>query len=170
MFQHLEALSLIDRTELIGEIVGDIGPGLKKSTTLMFLDRARRLLPSSPRAEDQDEMEVLLSFVSPYSLVDPNRGFEIVEPLIDQFNDLTIAAVTMNGFPKKYYEDGDFITDGGTALSDMLDKLSTALGHLALANFQRAKADADRIRTPRARIEMHLAIASCAISGCDEDE
>jgi hypothetical protein len=170
MFQHLEALSLIDRTELIGEIVGDIGPGLKKSTTLMFLDRARRLLPSSPRAEDEDEMAVLLSFVSPYSLVDPNRGFEIIEPLIDQFNDLTIAAVTMNGFPKKYYEDGDFITDGGTALSDMLDKLSTALGHLALANFQRAKADADRIRTPRARIEMHLAIASCAISGCDEDE
>jgi hypothetical protein len=169
-FQHLEILSSSDRTELIGEIVGNIGDGMKKSTTLMFLDRARRLLPSSPRAEDEDELEVLLSFVAPYSLVDPNRGFEIVEPLIDQFNDLSIAAVTMNGFSGTYYQDGDFITDNGTELAEMLDRLSAALGRLALVNFQRAKADADRIRTPSARIEMHLALASCAISGCDEDE
>jgi len=115
-------------------------------------------------------LEALLSLVAPYSLVDPNRGFEIVEPLIDQFNDLSIAAVTMNGFSGTYYEDGDFITDNGTELAEMLDKLSAGLGRLALVNFQRAKTDADRIRTPSARIEMHLALASCAISGCDEDE
>jgi len=170
VLQHLEKLSPDDRSNLVGIVAGEIGPGLKKSTALALLDRARKLLPYSPRAQDEDEVENLLAFVESYSLLDPNRGFEIVEPLIDQFNDLSIAALTMNGFSEIYYQDGDLITTGENAVAVMAIQLAKAVGQLAQANFQRAKSDADRVRPLSVRIKMHLAIASNAISGQDNDD
>ena len=169
-FQFLEKLPVEERKGLIGEIIEWIGPELKKSTSLSILDRARRVLPWSSRAQDEEQLETLLSFVEPYSLLDPNRGFEIVEPLIDQFNDLAAAALTMNGFSDTYYQDGEFITDRRNAVADMAKQLSKALGRLTPANFQRAKADADRVRQTSVRIEMHLAIAARAISDTDDED
>jgi hypothetical protein len=168
-FQFLERLPVDERPRLIVDIVERIGPELKKPTSLYILDRARRALPWSSRARDEGELETLLAFVAPYSLLDPNRGFEIVEPLLDQFNDLANAAVTMNGFSDSYFLDGDFDTDGSNALAGMSNQLSKALGQLTPANFQRAKSDADRIRLTTVRIKMHLAIASRAISGSEAE-
>ena len=168
-FQYLEKLSMDENLVLIEEIVAHVGPELKRSTSLSILDRARRFLPSSSRAQDEEELEALLAFVTPYSLLDPNRGFEIVEPLLDQFNDLAAAALTMNGFSETYYQDGEFITNGSNAVAVMANQLSKALGQLTLANFQRAKSDADRIRPTSVRIKIHLAIAARAISGTDDE-
>jgi hypothetical protein len=159
-----------ERPGWITDMLAEIGPGLKKSSALAILERVRRYLPSSPRAQDADELEILLAFVTPYSLLDPNRGFEVVEPLIDQFNELSIAAITMNGFGNTYYKDGEFITDDDNPIASMANQLKDALGRLTLANFQRAKADADRVRPLNVRIQMHLAIARHAISGLEKDD
>ena len=50
-------------------------------------------------------MEALLQLAAAFSGT-TQAGFEILDPLVDQYNDLAEAARTMNGFGIHYYVDG----------------------------------------------------------------
>jgi hypothetical protein len=152
-----------ERAQIISQIVTQIGPDQKKATALLFLEQARSMLGMSPKAEDQDQMRALVEIARAFSRYDANRGFEIVEPLVDQFNEISGAALTMNGFGQKYYRDGELIMTNGNAVAEAGNQLATALGSLAIANFERAKTAADRIHPTDARIQAYLAIAQQSI-------
>jgi hypothetical protein len=108
-------------------------------------------------------MQALLTIARAFSRFAPDRSFEIVDPLVEQFNEMSVSALTMNGFPEKYYQDGELITNNGNSLAATGDKLSEALSALALMNFERAKAVADRIRPTPVRVQVYLAIAEKAL-------
>jgi len=148
-----------DRAQMLVQIADQIGPGIKKSTALLYLEQARTMLGPSPQAEDQQQMYALLAIGRAFSRLGSSRAFEIVEPLVDQFNDITAAALNMNGFGQKYYQDGEVIMTNGNVVADTGNQLATTLGHLALANFERAKAAADRIHPVELRINVYLNIA-----------
>ena len=94
---------------------------------------------------------------------DSNRAFAILEPLIDQFNDISAAAVVLNGFFQKFYEDGEVILDNGNPVGAVANELTNTLGNLAQTDFDRAKSLADAIHPTDIRLRVYLAIAEHAI-------
>jgi len=152
-----------ERAQILSQIVTQIGPGLKKETVLLYLEQARNVLDPSPQAQDQQQMYALLAIGRAFSKYNSARAFEIVEPLIDQFNEITASALTLNGFGQKYYQDGELITTNGNAVAETANQLATTLSILAQANFERAKAAVDRIHPVDPRINIYLTIARQAI-------
>ena len=148
---------------MLAQVVNQIGPGIKKSAAMMYLEQIRFMLGASSRVESQQQMSALLALGRAFSRYDSNRGFEIVEPLIDQFNDISAAALALNGFGQKYYEDGEVIVDNGNPVGGAAYDLANTLGALALASFERAKAAAGRIRPADIRLRAYASIAEQAI-------
>src|SRR5882762_5534875 len=156
--------SASERAQMLSQIVNQIGPGLKSATAIQYLQQARNMLGPSAQAEDQQQMYALLAIGRAFSKYDSARAFEIIEPLVDQFNDISAAAVTLNGFGQKYYQDGEMVTHNGNAVADTANQLAMTLGNLALINFDRARAAADRIHPVDVRIDVYMTIAQQTIS------
>ena len=152
-----------ERASLIGEIALRIGPGQKRATALALLETARSLLGTSIRADNQTQMFGLLQIAAAFSRYDAKRGFEILEPLVDQFNDLSEAAKTLNGFGPMFFIDGELSMQNGNSLASLAPTLGSTLGVLSMVDFDRTKAIADRLHLPEVRVAMYLSIAQQAI-------
>jgi hypothetical protein len=152
-----------ERANLLAQIVNQIGPGLKRAVALDLLEQARTMIGASQRVENQEQMAALLEVARAFSRYDPKRAFEVIEPLLDQFNQLSAAALVLNGFGQQYYQDGELAMQNGSSVANAASQLIVALGTLALSNFDRAKAGADRLERPEVRINAYLAIAQQAI-------
>ena len=113
----------------------------------------------SARAEDDEQMQTLLAISRALAPHDLNRAFQIVEPLIEQFNEISAAAVTMNGFGQQYYNDGEMIMSNENPVANNANQLSDTLATLAMFDFDRAKRDAEGINRVDARIRVFLMIA-----------
>lgn len=126
------------------------------------------MLGTSPRVENQEQMGALLEIARAFSRYDSKRAFEIVEPLLDQFNELSAAALVLNGFGLESYQDGELQMQNGNSVSNLANQLCQALSTLTPSNFDRAKAGADRLERQEVRINAYLAIAQKAM-GLDEN-
>jgi hypothetical protein len=153
-----------DRANMIGQIAGRIGPGLKKDAALGLLEQIRRMLGTSQRAESQEQMNALVQTAIAFSQFDSSRAFEIIEPILDQFSEMSQAAVALSGFGQVYFQDGELILQNGNPVGNTANQLTQALGKLAVADFERSKSDADKLRYPGVRAGAYLAIAQQAIN------
>jgi hypothetical protein len=150
------------RAAMLGQIVSQIGPSVKNSTAASLLEQIRSMLDPSTRAEGEQEMKTLLGISAVVSRFNPAAASGVIEPLVDQFNDLSLSAVVMNGFREKYYRNGDLLMDGNN-LAGLAKEFAKALSNLALSDTQRAKTTADRMRPVTVRIEIYLEMAAKAI-------
>jgi hypothetical protein len=153
-----------ERAAALSQIVNQIGPGQKRATALNLLEQARSMVGSSVRVESQEEMSALLEIGRAFSRYDPKRAFEVVEPILGQFNEMSAAALVLDGFGQQYYQDGELVMQNGSGVANAATQLIASLGTLAMVNFDRAKAGADRVERPEVRIGAYLAIAQQAIS------
>ena len=144
-------------------MASQIGPGYKRAAALALLDQARGMLSSSNRAHSQTELNAMLEIAKAYSRYDAKRAFEIIDPLVDQFNDISAAARTLEGFGGEYFEEDELILQNGNVVGNIATQLSGTLGMLALTNFDRSKATAERLNLPEVRLRVYLEIASQAI-------
>jgi hypothetical protein len=151
------------RAQQLTNLVNQIGPGQKRVTALNLLEQARGMLSPSVQAQDQDQMNALFEIARAFSRYDSKRAFEILDPLIDQFNELSTAARTLNGFGLENFEDGELSFHNGGSVSMVAFQMSRLLAALALTNFDEAKAASDRIRLPEVRLKVYLDIAEQAI-------
>jgi hypothetical protein len=158
-----------ERAMILTQIVNQIGPGQKKAAALDLLEQARILIGASPRVENQEQMSALLEVARAFSRYDSKRSFEIIEPLLDQFNEMSAAARVLSGFGQQYYQDGELAMQNGNSVANVGSQLILTLGTLAISNFDSAKAAADRIERPEVRISAYLAIAQPAM-GSDVNE
>jgi hypothetical protein len=152
-----------ERSRILSEIVNQIGPGLKRAAALDLLEQARNMVMPSPRVESQEQMSALLEIARCFSRYDSKRAFEVIEPLLDQFNEISDAAVVLNGFGQEFYQDGELVMQSGNSVANLANQLILALGSLATPNFDRAKAGATRIERPEVRICAYVAIAQQAM-------
>jgi hypothetical protein len=154
---------LNDRASLAGEIAGRVGPGLKRAVALGYLEQLGAMLDLSGRATDQTQMNARLQLAHAFVRYDVNRSFDMIDPLLDQLNDLAAAAIVMDGFGQRYYEDGELIMSNGNPMIDVANRLSGSLAVLGIVNFDRAKTAADRIRPSEIRLSTYLLIAQRAV-------
>jgi hypothetical protein len=152
---------------MLSQIANQIGPGQKRAQALELLEQARSLLGGSERVESQEQMGALLEIAGAFSRYDSKRAFEIVEPLLDQFNEISAAALIMNGFGQEVYQDGELQMQNGSPVSTVANQLVQVLSALTAANFDRAKAGADRLERQEVRIGAYLAIAQRAMGADD---
>jgi len=157
-----------ERAMMLMQIANQIGNGQKRAQALNLLEQARSILGTSPRVENQEQMGAMLEIARAFSRYDSKRAFEIVEPLLDQFNELSEAALVMNGFGLETYQDGELQMQNGNSVSNVANQLVQALSTLTTANFDRAKAGADRLERQEVRISAYLAIAQQAM-GVEEN-
>jgi hypothetical protein len=152
-----------ERAAMLSQIINQIGPGQKRATALNLLEQARSMLSPSAQADNQEQMNALCEIARAFSRYDSRRAFEIVEPLLDQFNEMSTAAAALNGFGQEYFQDGELIMQNGNSVANAANQLTQALGTLSTGNFDRAKAAADRVQRPEVRLTAYLVIAQQAI-------
>ena len=153
-----------ERAAQLSQLAAQIGPGQKRATALNLLEQIRGLLPPSPQAQNQEHMGALLEIARAYSNYDLKRSFEIMDPLIEQFNDMCTAARKLEGFGLESFEDDelDLVNEG--ILAQVANQISDVLGSLALVNFDRAKAASDKLELAEMRLHVHLKIAEQTIT------
>ncbi len=152
-----------ERAQLIMQIANQIGPGQKRAVAITFLEQAKSLLGSSTQAQDQDQMFALIEIARAFGKYDAKRSFEILDPLIDQVNDLCAAARTMEGFGPEYYEDDELSMQNANSVAQVVMRMSNTIGSLALVNFERARATSDGLALPEVRLRAYMEIAQQAI-------
>jgi hypothetical protein len=148
-----------ERGSHLAQIANQIGPGHKRAAAMNLLEQARALLNPSLQAQDQEQMTALLAIARAFARYDIKRAFEIVDPLIEQFNEISAAARKLEGFGPEYYEDEELNLQNGNTVGSLATQLSNVLGGLALIDFDRAKATADKLRLPEVRLRAYLDIA-----------
>jgi hypothetical protein len=151
------------RATLISQIVNLIGPGLTTAKSVELLEQARSLVSSSGRVENQDQMSALLEIARVLSRYDAKRAFEVVEPLLDQFNEMSAAALVLDGFGEEIFQDGELQLAETSGLGKVGTQLIEVLGTLSRLNFDRAKAGADRLARQEIQILAYLTIAQRAL-------
>jgi hypothetical protein len=150
-----------DRAGMLIQLANTVASKGDKKTALQLLDEARGLVSNRP--ENYNQLELQLQLAQAFSSLDPKRSFEIIEPLVAQFNELLSAAEVLNGFGQQYFKDGELIWQG-SPLSQVLGQSSEELGSLALADFDRARDVAGRFQRLEARLMAQLSIARQALS------
>jgi hypothetical protein len=153
------------RASMLLQIVRQIGPGQKRASALNSLEQARSLLAPGMQAQDQEQMNALIELARAYSRYDSKRAFEILDPLVDQLNDMCAAARTLDGFGYDFYRDDEMDLQNGNIFANLAIQMSGTLGALAVTNFERAKQTSDRLRLPEMRLRVYLDIAQQTIQG-----
>ena len=154
-----------ERAVYLHQLIGNIQNEQKPETAIALLEQVRALLPPSPVAQDEEQMIGLLEIARGFSRHDSKRGFEIIEPLIDQFNEICAAARTLQGFGGVYYFVDDELAEDESSLAATANQLTSVLGALGLNNFERAKSIADRFSLPEMRLRAYLTLAEQALQG-----
>jgi len=152
-----------ERAQMIMQIALQIGPGQKRAVAMNFLEQAKSLLGSSTQAQDQDQMFALIEIARAFGKYDAKRSFEILDPLIDQVNDLCAAARTMEGFGPEFYEDDELSMQNSNSVAQVVMRMSNVIGSLALVNFERARATSDQFALPEVRLRAYMEIAQQTI-------
>ena len=153
------------RAAVLSNVLNQLGARQTRATALSLLEQARALLSPSHPALDAEHMNALFHLASAFAQYDAKRSFEIVDPLIDQFNEICAAARTLEGFGGEYFEDDELNLKNGNGLANIASQMSAVLGDLALIDFDRAKATSEKIRLPEIRLKVYLAIAQQTIKG-----
>ena len=108
-------------------------------------------------------MNALFELARAFSKYDTKRSFEIVDPLIDQFNEISAAARTLDGFGGENFDGDELNMQNGNTVANIASQMSMVLGDLALTNFDRTKAISDKISLPEVRLKVYLEIAEHTI-------
>jgi hypothetical protein len=152
-----------ERATLLAQFAGAaIGKGDKK-LGLQILDEARGLLGA--QAANYVELNALLQLARSYASVEPARSFDIIEPTVEQLNVLMSALMSLDGFESwQQFKDGELIGSGQTMIVNMTMQCARDLALLSRADFDRAKAAADRFSRSDVRLTARLSVAQGVLS------
>ncbi|HEU4510283.1 MAG TPA: PPC domain-containing protein [Pyrinomonadaceae bacterium] len=153
-----------ERAGLLSQIIGRIGPGHKRAQALNLLEQARSMLGPSVQAQDETHMIALFEVSRAFARYDVKRSFDTLDPLLDQFNELIAAARVLDGFGAEIFEHDELDVQNGGTMANIATALSSLLGDLAVFNFDRAKASAEKIRLPDVRLQIYLDIAERTVN------
>ncbi len=123
---------------------------------LKLLDDARQF--TDRRATSYQQLEQQLAVASAFRGLDDVRSFEVLEPGINQLNELLSAAAVLSGFEVNVFRGGEMAMQGGNGLTDMVKRYSQEIARLADTDFERAQTLANRFQFTESRIVARMAI------------
>lgn len=123
---------------------------------VQILGEAQKLV--SGRISSYQQFELQLQVARAFAPLDPARSFEVLEPGINQLNELFPAAALLSGFDVNIFKEGELPLQEGSRLSGMVNQYAQELATLARSDFERAQMTAERFQLPEARIFTRLAI------------
>ena len=123
---------------------------------IQLLDEAKQL--TNRRATGYQHFEQQLKVANAFAAVDAARSFEVLEPGINQLNELLSAAAVLSGFEVNMFRDGEMALQGGNGLTNMVTRYGQALALLARTDFERSETLASRFQFTESRIMARLAI------------
>ncbi|MDQ3743417.1 MAG: hypothetical protein M3444_03445 [Acidobacteriota bacterium] len=136
-----------------------------KKGAAQLLEEARALVSRQP--DNEREVGALLEVARGYALVEPSKTFEMIDPLIDQANDMLAAAALLEKFGagQGFFRKGEMILSPGMAnLGGMYARYVKALAELARVDFDRTKTDAERFHHEEVRLMARLVISQSVLS------
>jgi hypothetical protein len=148
----------------------------ERKMALELMDETKKLI--NPQPENQEEINTLLIVARAYADVEPARAFELIEPVVDQANEMISAAALLDKFSAGgqggMFRKGEMVLQPGfMTASTMFTQYGKELGALARADFTRTKQVADRFQRNEVRLMARLLIAQSILSdrlGAGEEE
>lgn len=137
----------------------------EKKIALQLLEEARPLITMKPKNDAQ--LTMLMQLVRAYAVAEPARAFELIETLIDQANELISAAAILDGFVGRAgaFKKGELVMPLNYSAATMpYQDYGKQLAALALINFDRTKAAANRFQRKEVQIVANLFIAQGVLS------
>jgi hypothetical protein len=131
----------------------------EKKAALQLLEEARGMMGG--RAKNFNQLGAQLEVARAYAQIDVSRSLAILEPIVDQLNELLAAAIVLGGFVAEEIVNDDEIMMGPLAMiaNEILVRYLGDVKTLATADFDRTKALADRFLRDEIRISARLLIA-----------
>lgn len=152
------------RASALAQLAAGVAAKGDRKAALSLLDEARGLINRQP--DNQKEIEALLEVARGYALVEPARTFELIDPLIDQANEMLMAAALLEKFGsgQGLFRKGEMVMQPGLAGGGLYGQYVKALAELARADFERTRTAADRFGRDEVRIMARLLIAQSVLS------
>lgn len=113
-----------------------------KKGALELLDEARSLIGG--RARNLQQMQAQITLAQAYAQNESATGFEIIEPLIDQLNELTAASAVVEEFMNNY----GAVRDGEISLQVNYSPVFSMYNQCMAAAGARALTSGERSRSP----------------------
>ncbi|HEV7373722.1 MAG TPA: hypothetical protein VGN95_03325 [Pyrinomonadaceae bacterium] len=152
-----------ERVMLLTQLASGAAAKGQKKIALQLLEEARGML--GQRAKNINQLGALLMIARTYAQLDPSRSFAILEPIVDQLNELLSAATVLGGFFVEELVRDDEIMLGplsmffSMASNVLLQQYIGDINALTRADFDRTKALVDRFQRDEIRTMMRLMLA-----------
>jgi hypothetical protein len=152
-----------EKVSLLAQLATAAAQQKNQKLAVQLLEEARAMLVG--RAESYPQLEAPLKISRAYSLIDPKLSFQVLEPGINQINELLPAAALLNGFEVRLFKDGELPILGGGQLSSVIARYSQELAMLSRIDFEGARATADKFQQAESRIVARLAVVRGVLAG-----
>ncbi|HEY0378863.1 MAG TPA: hypothetical protein VGC87_18255 [Pyrinomonadaceae bacterium] len=135
-----------------------------KKLALALLDEAGEL--SGARAKNARQLLAQLVVARAYAPLDASRSLAILEPVVDQLNELLAAGVLLGGFfAEEFVRDDEIMMEILiTVSSGIPSEYLGDVGTLSHADFDRTRALADRFQRPEVRTIARLLVAQSVLT------
>ncbi|HUQ32367.1 MAG TPA: hypothetical protein VM095_09615 [Pyrinomonadaceae bacterium] len=153
-----------ERVRALAQLATGAAAKGEKKVALQLLEEARGMMGG--RAKNFNQLGAQLEVARAYAQLDVSRSLAILEPIVDQLNELLAAAIVLGGFMTEEIVNDDEIMMGPLAMlaNEMLVRYLDDVKTLATADFERTKALADKFLRDEIRISARLLIAQSILS------
>ncbi len=155
--------SMEERVNILCQLAGSTAAKGDKATALQLLGEAQGLV--GDRALSYPQLQAQIQIANAYEELDASKSAAIVEGVIDKLNELSTAALVLNGFDiQQYFRGGEFVINGGNPLNMVAQASAQKLGSISRKEYDRARSGAERFQRLEMRVMGLLQIAQVALS------
>lgn len=157
-----------ERVMLLTQLASGAAAKGEKKIALQLLEEARAMV--SQRAKNINQLGAQLMVARVYAQLDPARSLTILEPIVDQLNELLGAATVLGGFFTEELVIDDEILLGpilqffNLTSNDFLQQYMGDISALARADFDRTKSLVDKFQRDEIRTIMRLLLTQSILS------
>lgn len=155
--------SMEDRVNILCQLAAGFAAKGDKVTAIEILGEAQGL--AGDRALSYAHLQARIQIANGFEELEASRSAAMVEGVIDKLNELSTAALVLNGFDlQQYFRDGEFVINGGNQLNTLVQASAQRLGSISRKEYDRARLVAERFQRPEMRIFALLQIAQSMLT------